>query len=122
MSDASAQSPRARARKSMLVFDVDRPTLSSGLDLEEALAEALATDRDLVLDLFGVGEVDFAGLELLATARRSLRERGCELGLRNVCAGVQRVLELTGLEDGGTPSAFSEEVSRLRRRARGGPA
>jgi anti-anti-sigma factor len=99
----SDRRPTSRIGEVALVFSVDRRVLSSALDLREALAEAAATSRDLVLDLAGVVKVDLSGLEFLACAKRCLGERQCDLVLRNVAPDVARMLDLTGVRGGGAP-------------------
>ena len=73
---------------------------ASAPHLRKHIGQALTdgTTR-LVLDLTGVSFLDAVGLGALIGANRQLRERGGKLELRGTRRPVQRVLEITGLED-----------------------
>jgi anti-anti-sigma regulatory factor len=119
MSDVT---PTSRAGEAALVLAVDRRVLTSALDLREALAEAEASSRDLVLDLVGVVEIDLSGVEFLASATRRLGERQRALILRNVAPDVGRMLDLAAVERGGAPrDASASEASPTRPAAADAP-
>ena len=65
--------------------------------------------NDLALDMDAVMEFDSAGVQLLLALRRSLRERGIGLTLRNPSACVRAALEVYHLGDNLTPGRAPEQ-------------
>lgn len=65
--------------------------------LHRALAAALGSHREVVLDLSEVTFMDCAGLGALVRARNQADRSGRSLVLRGAGRGVVRLLKLTGL-------------------------
>lgn len=74
-------------------------TIAQAAACRDTLVDALCSGPgDLALDLSAVTDIDSAGLQLLLAARRSLREQGATLQLRNVSATVLDALAVFGLD------------------------
>lgn len=75
-------------------------TIAHAAAHRDTLADALAAaPGGLQLDLSGVSDFDSSGVQLLLSARRSLRERGQALQIVAASAAVQDALRLFGLAD-----------------------
>lgn len=74
--------------------DIDFDTAPA---LERALADALRSHREVVLDLSEVTFMDCAGLNVIVAARNQADLHGRRLVLRGVGHRVVRLLKLTGL-------------------------
>lgn len=86
-------------------------TIAQAAACRDALVDALCSGSgDLELDLSAVTDIDSAGLQLLLATRRSVRERGATLHLRNVSATVLDALAVFGLD--ARLAATDCEVSR----------
>lgn len=86
--------------------DVHTIALQGELDLatvaalEQELERVEATDAaTIVLDLSGLTFMDSTGVRLLVTAHSRLRADGSRLSLRRGPAAVQRVMELSGVDE-----------------------
>lgn len=90
MHDGHAAAAVVRARG-----DIDLATAPS---LRSALKAALATHREVVLDLSQVTFMDCAGLGALVDARNQADRCGGRLLLRGAGRPVARLLHLTGLQ------------------------
>ncbi|MGW3044206.1 STAS domain-containing protein [Kitasatospora sp. NPDC001159] len=71
--------------------------LDTAPSLRRALAAALESHREVVLDLSEVTFMDCAGLGALVQARNQADRRGARLVLRGASRCVVRLLKLTGL-------------------------
>ncbi|MEU9047007.1 MULTISPECIES: STAS domain-containing protein [unclassified Kitasatospora] len=71
--------------------------LDTAPSLRRALAAALESHREVVLDLSEVTFMDCAGLGALVHARNEADRRGARLALRGAGRRVVRLLKLTGL-------------------------
>jgi len=68
--------------------------------LDEALAAADLNGSDaVVLDLRGVRFLDSTGLKAIFRARKAVHESGCRFAVTEGSAQVQRLLDLTRLND-----------------------
>jgi anti-sigma B factor antagonist len=74
--------------------------LASAGDVEHELERVEATDaRSILVDLSGLTFMDSTGLRLLLGAHARLREQDDRLALRRGPRSVQRVFELSGVDD-----------------------
>jgi anti-sigma B factor antagonist len=74
-------------------------TIYAAAEAHAALCAALAgtpADQPLVLDASRLDEVDSAGVQLLMSAARSLRERGTPLRLENLAPALQAAAAALG--------------------------
>jgi anti-anti-sigma factor len=101
-----AASKNPTARLEIFLYDEDSRVvcrLRGELDtsttgqLRAYLAERVAEDRDVVVDLAGVTFVDSSGLGVLVGALKRFQAEGHELSLRSPTPTLLRVLEMTGL-------------------------
>jgi anti-sigma B factor antagonist len=80
-----------------VTIDGEVDSATSGM-LERDLLEAVrGGDRDVDLDLSGVGFLDSSGLRTLVLAQQNLAGRGLELVLVGSTPMIDRLLEITGL-------------------------
>ncbi|MFF2548830.1 STAS domain-containing protein [Kitasatospora sp. NPDC058063] len=86
--------------------------LDAAPSLRRALATALESHQEVVLDLSEVTFMDCAGLGALVRARNQADRCGARLVLRGADRRVVRLLKLTGLH---RPWPSSLEVARARR-------
>ncbi|GAA2753488.1 STAS domain-containing protein [Kitasatospora cinereorecta] len=86
--------------------------LDTATSLRRALAAALGSHREVVLDLSEVTFMDCAGLGALVWARNHADRCGARLVLRGAGRCVVRLLKLTGLH---RRLAVEPEVARARR-------
>lgn len=83
-------------------------TVQHAAEFKQALLAGVAEGRETLLDLSGVGEMDSAGLQLLALARWEAARRGGSLRLAGCSAAVLELLELYGMSAAfGDPEAES---------------
>lgn len=75
----------------------DSLTIYSVADLRGKLLQALAVNRELVLDMESVHEIDAAGLQLLVALKHQAQQDGCEVNLTGHSAELRQALELFGL-------------------------
>lgn len=69
-------------------------------DLEEKLDEVLEGTEKLIFDFEKLEYISSAGLRVLAGAMDIMEEQGGEMIVKNVCADVLEVFEVTGfIED-----------------------
>ena len=69
------------------------------VDLESAIGSAGPDVTGLEVDLTGVSFIDSSGLRTLVMARQSAVEQGRRFSIVGSSKAVDRLLELTGLED-----------------------
>lgn len=72
-------------------------TIYTAGEWRERLEFALASGRDIELDLSGILEIDAAGLQLLIMAKKEAENRGKALRLTNHSPAVLEALDLCGL-------------------------
>ncbi len=73
--------------------DIDSHTAP---DLADALGR-ISADRDVELDMAGVGFIDSSGLRVLVAEHQRLDAGGASLRLANASDAVRRLVEMTGL-------------------------
>jgi anti-anti-sigma factor len=66
-----------------------------GVAINDALPEVV---RSFTLDFAGVDYLASAGLRVLVTAHKKLREKKVRVRIINVCPAVKEVFELVGLD------------------------
>jgi anti-anti-sigma factor len=76
--------------------ELDAATAS---DLESALADAVASGGRVELDLSAVTFIDSSGLRALIVSRQAASDAGGTLVLGATTAVVDRLLQLTGLDE-----------------------
>jgi anti-sigma B factor antagonist len=85
---------------SVRVVSVGELDIGGAPEAEDVLREAEGDGvSDLTLDLSGLTFMDSTGLRLVVAADRRAREAGRTLHVVRGPAAVQRVFELTGLDD-----------------------
>lgn len=67
--------------------------------LTECLDAVLADARSVVVDLCELSFMDCAGLRVLVSAKARARQAGCRLSVVRGSRQVDRLLEVTGLQD-----------------------
>jgi anti-anti-sigma factor len=67
--------------------------------LSDALAGAMSSGADVVIDLAGLGFIDTASVRVLAAAQHRLGPRGRTLTFRSPNAVAARMLEMFGLTE-----------------------
>ena len=66
--------------------------------LEKKINEEANDAKNLVLDLNGLEYIPSAGLRVLLGAQKKMQKIGC-MKVKNVCAEVMEVFEMTGFAD-----------------------
>ena len=66
--------------------------------LDKTLNEDIGDTKNLVLDVKGMAYISSAGLRVLLSAQKKMQKIG-SMKVRNVCAEVMDVLEMTGFAD-----------------------
>ena len=66
--------------------------------LDKTIQEDIGDTQNLVLDLKGVEYISSAGLRVLLSAQKKMQKVG-SMKVKNVCAEVMEVLEMTGFAD-----------------------
>ena len=66
--------------------------------LEKKINEEANDAKNLVLDLNGLEYISSAGLRVLLGAQKKMQKIGC-MKVKNVCAEVMEVFEMTGFAD-----------------------
>jgi len=89
---------RSGGPESVTVTLTGRVSHANSASLENAIEEARAGARELVLDLAGVDYVSSAGLQVLTRASERLSGSGGRLVLAAAQPPVRVALELAGLE------------------------
>lgn len=72
-------------------------TIRNAIATRDRLLAALADNRELEVDLAGVGEFDSAGVQLLVAARKSASAAGKILRLADPSPAIVEVLDFLGL-------------------------
>jgi anti-sigma B factor antagonist len=90
-----------------LVGEADVTTRALGDVLS---AEAVKKPRLLLVDMSGLTFIDSAGLHELVRAHRRLRADGCQLGLLSPSPAVDRILQLSALDQVIPVYASAEEA------------
>jgi anti-anti-sigma factor len=80
----------------MLAGELDLATVP---ELEARAEQLCAEGRELVLDMSEVAFIDSTGLLAILKTRELCAERGCGFFLTRGPPAVQRLFELTGLDD-----------------------
>ena len=66
--------------------------------LDKTIQEDIRDVTNLILDLKGVSYISSAGLRVLLSAQKKMQKVG-SMKVKNVCAEVMEVLEMTGFAD-----------------------
>ncbi len=66
--------------------------------LETELKESIENRAALTLDFAGIDYISSAGLRVLLSAQKIMNKQG-KMTLKNVCAAVMEIFELTGFSD-----------------------
>ena len=66
--------------------------------LDKAISEDIADTKNLVLDVKGLEYISSAGLRVLLGAQKKMQKIG-SMKVKNVCAEVMDVFEMTGFAD-----------------------
>lgn len=66
--------------------------------LDKTINEDIEGTKNLVLDLKGVEYISSAGLRVLLSAQKKMQQNG-SMKVKNVCAEVMEVFEMTGFAD-----------------------
>ena len=66
--------------------------------LDKAINEDIKDAKNLILDLKDVAYISSAGLRVLLSAQKKMQKIG-SMKVRNVCAEVMEVFEMTGFAD-----------------------
>ena len=66
--------------------------------LDKTINEDVADVKDLILDLNGLEYISSAGLRVLLSAQKKMLKIG-SMTVKNVCADVMEVFEMTGFAD-----------------------
>lgn len=75
-----------------------RVDTSTAPQLDEELSVCLEGVTELVLDLEGVAYLSSAGLRSILTAQKRMNRQG-SMVVRNTCASIMEVFEMTGFVD-----------------------
>lgn len=78
-----------------LVGRLDTTTAPS---LDKTICDLVATTKNLVLDFQGLEYISSAGLRVLLSAQKKMKQVG-SMKLTHVCEAVMDVLEMTGFAD-----------------------
>ena len=89
---------RASTPGHQLVIAIGEVDLATGLRLADALREAQANARDVVLDLEGTTFMDMSGVRILLAAAEHARTAAGTLEIVHATAPVTRMLTLTGAD------------------------
>jgi anti-sigma B factor antagonist len=73
--------------------------LATATQAQTALEDAMRSSASVILDLSGLEFMDSSGLRVIIATDRSAKESGKRLRIVKGPETVQRVFELTGLED-----------------------
>ena len=73
-------------------------TIYSAVQIKEELLAAMSGCKEIEINLAHVGEIDAAGLQLLALARREARACGTSLRFVELSHAVREMIELCHLE------------------------
>lgn len=66
--------------------------------LDKTINEDIKDTRDLILDLKGLEYISSAGLRVLLSAQKKMKQVG-SMKLTNVCENIMEVFEMTGFAD-----------------------
>ena len=66
--------------------------------LDKMINEEIEGTKDLILDLKGLEYISSAGLRVLLSAQKKMQKIG-SMTVKNVCAEVMEVFEMTGFAD-----------------------
>ena len=77
---------------------VGRLDTTTAPSLEKTLKEDMGETKNLILDLKGLEYISSAGLRVLLSAQKKMKQIG-SMKLRNVCEEVMEVFEITGFVD-----------------------
>ena len=66
--------------------------------LDKAINEDIEGTKDLVIDLKGIEYISSAGLRVLLSAQKKMKQIG-SMKVKNVCEAVMEVFEMTGFAD-----------------------
>ena len=67
-------------------------------ELEDALRNSLEGVQSLTLDFSGLEYLSSAGLRVLLAAQKRMNQQGAMV-VKNVCADIQEIFEMTGFSD-----------------------
>ena len=66
--------------------------------LDKTINEDIGETKNLVLDLKGLEYISSAGLRVLLSAQKKMLQKG-SMTVKNVCAAIMEVFEITGFAD-----------------------
>ena len=66
--------------------------------LEKTINEDIGETKNLVLDIKGLEYISSAGLRVLLSAQKKMKQKGTMV-VKNVCAEIMDVFEITGFAD-----------------------
>ena len=66
--------------------------------LEKTINEDIGETKNLILDLKGLEYISSAGLRVLLSTQKKMKEKGAMV-VKNVCAEIMEVFEITGFAD-----------------------
>lgn len=67
--------------------------------LEAELKESLEGISDLTLDFEKLDYISSAGLRVILTAQKTMNKQGGKMEVKNVCADIKEVFDITGFVD-----------------------
>ena len=66
--------------------------------LDKTINEDIGETKNLILDLKGLEYISSAGLRVLLSAQKKMKQKGSMI-VKNVCAEIMEVFEITGFAD-----------------------
>ena len=66
--------------------------------LDKTINEDIGEIKNLILDLKGLEYISSAGLRVLLSAQKKMKQKGSMI-VKNVCAEIMEVFEITGFAD-----------------------
>ena len=66
--------------------------------LDKTINEDIGETKNLVLDLKGLEYISSAGLRVLLSTQKNMQQKG-SMTVKNVCAEIMEVFEITGFAD-----------------------
>ena len=87
-----------RNAEEVVIEIVGRLDTNTAPALDKTIGEDIQDSQNLVLDLKGLEYISSAGLRVLLAAQKKMQKSG-SLKVKNVCAEIMDVFEMTGFSD-----------------------